>query len=111
MIKCPRIIGFKREALAKINVAKDPNDLSLLTGLGNKIKDYFILELNQFVYRKNCAGEELNFNVFAAYLRSQEKLERKIAEDNNKILLHLRKWTRVRRSLDLDLPEAPSGAL
>ena len=99
---------MKRRPWQRSTLSRTPNDLCLLIGLGNKVKDYLILELNQFVYRKNCAGEELNMVAFVAYLRSQERPERQIAEENtNKMLLHLRKWIRVGESLDLDLPKKP----
>ena len=65
------------------------------------IVNFMCLITKQYIYRKRCLGEELNFKELKLNILKQEKVEKYIAVKNNKQRNHFSKWYSTQKEQDI----------
>ena len=58
----------------------------------------------QYIYRQRCFGKELNFRELKGVIRNVENIEKYIAEKNDKVKTHEKKWPKRNNMRDNENP-------
>jgi len=103
---CPEVLAFRDRVAARW-----PGDLMSPSrwyagsedslSATERAKDFIAREITMYVHRANWEEAPLSLDAFKNILRAQQKIEYTIAEKNDRLMIHLRKWDAVKNLIDL----------
>ncbi len=100
LFECPKVKDLRLLLYNKLQI--HPTRVEERYGTGNYSIDYILLHLNKYVYQCKYLEHSPVFLMFKAVLKSEKETECAIAEKNERIVIHLKKWTKIECLMNID---------
>ena len=89
-MECKTILEFRKEWEALLGTSI--SEVEWIMGTDNKKTNTVIILLNKYIHSNNFAGTPLNKVELGRKMIACERTERSIAERNNRVAMHFKKW-------------------